>query len=234
MVKGKLPFDAYSVILLIIIVLIAVFVIKALLEEAYVNSSTDLNTKPLTASPTSVIRKRTSYDFEKILGKEFLVFENKEFGFKIKYPLEIELYKYGVQETQSRIMYVADEQPIGGIELSLLSQPKDVETEVYDGMLIKIAYYENLKNRTLEEIIQEQTKNYDIKTGFGTRMKGVLTINGNKGAKLIDCCFGGETEMYYFLTKGGKYFIQLVVFTVGEDERQFEMVAEKIIYSLSF
>ena len=131
-------------------------------------------------------------------------------------------------------MYVAGEEPIGGIELSLLSQLKDVETEVHDGMIIKIAYFENSKRLTLEQIIQEQTKNYDIETGFGTRMESGLTINGNRGAKLIDCCFGGETEMYYFLTKEGRYFIEIMVFTAGQNKMQFEMVAEKIISSLSF
>lgn len=235
MIKDKLRFYKFKIILLGILVLTIAFFISMLLETAYVeNEKNNLNTKYQTTTPipTAIIRKRTSYNFEKILSKEFLVFENKEIGFRIKYPLESDPYIYNEQQAKGKFMSVVGEHAIGGVALSLVSQPQDVQTELYDGMAIEIAYYKNSKSRTLEQVIQEQTKNYDIKTGFGTRMEGTLTINANKGAKMIECCFGGKTEIYYFLTKGEKYFIKVVVFTAGEDERQFEIIAERIITSL--
>ena len=177
------------------------------------------------------IKNRVSYDFTKILSKDFLIYENERIGFSIKYPSQATIYKYGGDELRS--LNIADQiKIVDAIDFSLTSQ-KVEGTELFDGLDIKLIYLENLNKLSLEQRVPQKIASDYPKEGDITSRENI-NINNINGLKTFKCCWGGGTLSYYFPSKNNEYIIQIDIFSVGPDQEKFNLVADKIIQSFHY
>lgn len=185
----------------------------ALLPDFFdVTESVQYSYVPIT--PTPNLRK--VYDFEKILKEQFFVFENKELGFSIQYPPEM---------SQEVILY-SEKQAV----FSLISQTTE-GTEVYDGLLMKISSYNNDKN-SFDHILDEYNTYYN--NDFDRRKIEKLVIAGNKTWKVTQCCYAGESNIYFVLDKKKNKYLRIEVYPMGSDKEEYLKIINRMLETIKF
>lgn len=175
--------------------------------------------------------ERVNYDFEKILNENFLLFKNDSIGFSIAYPPEIIPYIYNKKDAQDKFGHLNwGEEPDGAVNFSLLSQPEGAD-EIYDGLSLDVIYYKSSVSNSMNKMIGYLTDGYDSKTQQGTELSGSITIDGIKGYRLVNCCYGGGTNIYLFPVHNNGFFIEIDVFSPGQESEKFNQVADKMLNS---
>ena len=166
--------------------------------------------------------QRNQFNFEEITNTPFATYTNHESGFSIQYPTNAE-FSTIPQEGIIELPFVE------GLSISLISQIQR-QTEVYDGLLIKIMMYRNNNNYSLNDIVPTVGPTSQP----GIREKEPITVNGISGYKTTYCCYAGGSTSYYFESKDKKYFVEMAFFSAGPEKKEFDQVAEKIIQSIKF
>lgn len=180
----------------------------------YFDIANELQFSSVPITPTPNVRK--SYDFVELLNENFLALDVMDAGYSIEHPSEMEVGKF---RDQNEAIY-----------LSLISQTQK-ETEVYDGLLIKIFYYENINNELINIIKDKKNKKNDEYDW--TKVENII-VNGNNGWKIIQCCYMGESYQYFFLTKNGRKYIRIDIYSNGPDSSSYEKIIDRMINSLKF
>lgn len=166
---------------------------------------------------------RIEYNFEEILGKDFLEYKNEVIRFTVEYPIEAKIYEYSGSEIKDKF----GDQASSAIAFSLVSQLAE-GTELYDGVLFEISSYRRSSGVTLEEFAKSDTSNDDETINLEKNK-----VDNELGVKYSYGTYGGG-EIYYVLTPSKQYLLKIHISPVGRDKDKFAQVARKMLSSFYF
>lgn len=214
----------------LVILAFCIFAVLVITHIFLKYSKTDVRISEKTVNQTSFLPlKRSNIDIQKILSERFITYENQIAGLKLQYPAVMEIYIYDSNKANQLFsrnnLYEA-------VSFSLIAQPPGAY-EIYDGLNIDVLIRDNSKNESLDQIIKPLiVEKLDYEDG--NKYKGEIEINGIVAKKIYQCCYAGGTEMYFISSLDNKYIIEIHVFSVGQDEKNFDKVAESILKSIQF
>lgn len=194
-----------------------------------VNSKNSKKALPSSRHVSNTTQTRISFNFDEIFNKKFIEYKNENVGFSIQYPGQAKLYVYSKQEANERSIGTDNSNVLGAINISLVSQLAQ-GTELYDGLSIDIIYYTNSKDETLDEFVRLQIEKLEDNPPNKHVSKNIL-INNISIIETIATVLG-SSKSYYFLDKSSRYFIEINIFSAGQDKTKFDTAADKIVLSL--
>lgn len=179
----------------------------------------------LKAKESSLSNQLKTFNFNQILsGKNYLLLDKSTDGYTISYPPEAKVKNYP-QDEIANLETVAELKPLSATEISLVAQPEDNQTELFDGLIITIISYSNPNKLSLEESLHPQPNQYS----------GII-IDQVAGLKLGSYSSGNNIN-YYFLIDHDQKLLKISYYNMAPSEQQqesYSQVAEKIISTLRF
>lgn len=142
---------------------------------------------------------------------ERLIYENKEKGFSIKYPKEVDLQK----------------NEDGSVSFGIWGPSQKKDTEFYDGLSIGVTVYP-LNGKTLDQIVSDNIKASEEVWGIKIDPAEPITINGNTGLTYHP----ENHEYYYFLLKDDQY-LELTDLSADPTGQGYLDIAKQILNTLS-
>ncbi|HSW88814.1 MAG TPA: hypothetical protein VLG12_06655 [Candidatus Saccharimonadales bacterium] len=209
----------------IFVIVILFFTIKV---EFRVNQSK--NNDIVIPSPTVSLRKRTVYNFGKLMTEKLLKYENTDMGFSIGYLPEEQPYIHEDKNLQTDFVGFGKEISNGAVSFGLSSQPSGAY-ELYDGFNLSIISFPLESSKSLEQLVHEAYVDHYDQYGFGTKVVGVVLLSGNKAWKIASCCMGGENYSYYLSTKNNKY-LRIDIYSLGPEKDKFNLVVDRMLSSI--
>lgn len=186
-----------------------------------------------------IIRNK-QLDFSKILNEEYLNLKEEKYGFSLSYPPESELFYYTDEQSKMK----GFTKKFNGatfektINISLTPIITDVATEFYEGLSIDIFFLKKTASITLDQFVKSNTGQYEKTQSdknspyYSQFTKEEVIISNHKVIKTIYEDHRDKIYRYFLLNKSQIYFIVLEIYPVGNDIKQYEKVANRIIGSI--